>query len=137
VDINPYVGSNPNGVFNPPDPHTVLTRPIASPPLGPTFRFERGEDWLGHMGTCIPAHDPLGRLGQKLILTVIGAPVPKSLIGQSLLLGTKNPYTGFVRIVLPDLPTAGKLAVGDVVSAAWIAYGVGMAGVEIYCAATF
>ena len=69
-------------------------------------------------------------------MLLLGGPIPKSWIGEATLWGS-SPYTGLPSIIQNRWGLTGLRAVGRVSSSAFFGYGLAMAGVEVYCLATF
>jgi hypothetical protein len=93
---------------------------------------------LDCLANCIRALDPLNLLG-KALLTGMGISVPKRWIGAG------RPFGGSAYTSPPSIavhPFGQYSGVGNTVrlfgkgaNVVWIGYGLGLAGVEIYCTA--
>jgi RHS repeat-associated protein len=123
--------------------------------LGLDWLNSRPMDFIECMGRCVEANDPLNTVFDKVVLSLEGMTLPKTLVAklaslagdeelaQGILKSLKNPansrLTTLPGTIAAALRADGKTssflhAFGDGLSPFWLSYGLYMAQVEAACA---
>lgn len=100
------------------------------------------QSYLDCLANCIRKYDPLSD-SSKLGLTALGGTFPKWVFGLPRGLGGASPVTTIPSVVANATGggaagTAGAIVrgLGRIASPIWITYGVGLFGLEVYCASS-
>ncbi len=142
--IGRYVQSDPIGLRGGLNTYGYVT----GNPLGASDKFgleascpECKQSWFDCFANCIRAYDPLNTV-EKLLLSAAGTTFPKRWMGLGRGFGNASSLTTGPSAAAHGMGGGGAgsagaalRGMGRVFSPFWIGYGLGMAGIELFCAA--